>query len=370
MTDEPLLSVVVPVYQVEPYLPECLDSVLSGTGREVEVIAVDDASPDGCGALLDGYASRDPRVRVVHVATNVGLGRARNTGLAHTRGRYVWFVDSDDWLPAGSVSAVCQRLADTEPDVLLIDHVEVGPGGQVRHQAWPAEVDAAAAPAALAQRPELLRLPLSTSACTKVVRQELLHETGLRFPPGWYEDVAYAYPLLLAAGRIDVLDRVCYSYRRRASDAITTSVSARHFDVFEQYERMWARVDPSDALRPEMFGLMVAHLLVIAGNRHRLPPGRRREFFGQVAAAYRRWRPPAGYGVPGGAAGLKHRLVRRDAYPAYALLRLGWNARQRLGWYARQRLGWWTGGRPRRQRPAPVSEGSHLPDLPIRQNVT
>ncbi|HEY8471045.1 MAG TPA: glycosyltransferase family 2 protein, partial [Natronosporangium sp.] len=103
-----LLTVVVPVYQVEPYLTRCLDSILAeaGAGDMVEVVAVDDASPDRSGELLDAYARRDPRVRVLHLATNVGLGRARNAGLARARGEYVWFVDSDDWLPAGTIPAV------------------------------------------------------------------------------------------------------------------------------------------------------------------------------------------------------------------------------------------------------------------------
>ena len=97
----PTLSVVVPVYRVEGYLRECLDSILAGAGADVEVVAVDDASPDGCAAILDRYAAADPRVRVVRMAANVGLGMARNAGLDAARGEYVWFVDSDDWLPPG-----------------------------------------------------------------------------------------------------------------------------------------------------------------------------------------------------------------------------------------------------------------------------
>lgn len=339
----PLLSIVVPVYEVEQYLAQCLDSILDDTGAEVEVVAVDDNSPDRSGQILDEYAGRDPRVRVIHLATNVGLGRARNAGLDRARGSYVWFVDSDDWLPPGSVAAVTERLATTRPDVLLIDHANVPDGGEVPEPAPDPVLGSIAVPVRLAQRPELLRLRLSTSACTKLVRRELLDEIDLRFPPGWYEDCAYAYPLLLAAGRIDALDRVCYCYRQRNGGAITKSVSPRHFDIFDQYERMWAWVDKAapeyDALRPELFRRVIDHLLTIAGNEHRLPPGRRREFFGRMVREYRRRRPAGGYEVPGGVAGLKHRLVRGNAYLPYAALRLAWRAFP---------------GRTRARRPEPI----------------
>lgn len=320
-TRAPLLSVVIPVHRVARYLTECLDSVLAGAGDEVEVVAVDDASPDGSGELLERYAQRDHRVHVVRLAANVGLGRARNAGLDRATGEYVWFVDGDDRVPAGSVPAVLARLVATRPDVLLVGHADLYPDGRV----VPAPVPRSGVPARLAERPELLAAPLATSACTKVVRRAFLAGTGLRFPPGWYEDCAYAYPLLLAADRIDALDRVCYHYRRRGDGAITSSVSGRHFDIFEQYDRMWAWVGtaPGHAeLVPELFGRMVDHLLVVAGNEHRLPPPQRRAFFHRLARQYRRHLPPGGYRLPAGTAGLKHRLVRRDAYPAYALLRL------------------------------------------------
>src|SRR5690606_780858 len=239
----PALSVVVPVYRETDYLPACLDSILAQAGPEVEVVAVDDHCPDGGGEILDRYACRDPRVRVVHLAANVGLGRARNAGLEQARGEYVWFVDSDDWLPAGAVPAVRRRLADTAPDVLAVDHVEVMPDGTVRGTTSGPVLRGVREPVRVTQRPDLLGMTLASSACTKVIRRDFLTRTGLRFPPGWYEDCAYTFPLLLAAERVATLDRVAYCYRRRDEGAITGSVSERHFDVFEQYERMWTQIE-------------------------------------------------------------------------------------------------------------------------------
>ena len=93
----PKVSVIIPVYNVERYFDRCVRSVLGQTLREIEVILVDDGSPDGCPAMCDAYAREDPRVRVVHKA-NAGLGMARNSGLDIATGEYVAFVDSDDFI--------------------------------------------------------------------------------------------------------------------------------------------------------------------------------------------------------------------------------------------------------------------------------
>src|SRR5262245_43746025 len=106
----PLLSFVIPVHGGQGYLRECLDSILRQTFTDLEVVAVDDASTDHCGEILDEYAARDPRVRVLHLPSNVGLGPARNLGLAQSTGEYVWFVDSDDWVAAGCLRMIAARL--------------------------------------------------------------------------------------------------------------------------------------------------------------------------------------------------------------------------------------------------------------------
>ena len=94
---EPKISVVVPVYKVEPYLRKCLDSIVNQTYRNLEIILVDDGSPDNCGAICDEYAAGDSRIRVIH-QENGGVSSARNAGLSAVTGEWVGWVDSDDWL--------------------------------------------------------------------------------------------------------------------------------------------------------------------------------------------------------------------------------------------------------------------------------
>ncbi|MCZ9337789.1 glycosyltransferase, partial [Streptomyces sp. TRM76130] len=107
----PRFSVIIPCFKVQGFLRECLDSVLGQSYRDLEVIAVDDRSPDGCGAILDAYAARDDRVRVLHLPEKVGLGRARNAGLPHATGDYLLFLDGDDTLTPGALRALADRLA-------------------------------------------------------------------------------------------------------------------------------------------------------------------------------------------------------------------------------------------------------------------
>src|SRR5215475_14015858 len=118
----PLLTIVLPVYRVAGYLRECLDSIVSQTFTDFEVVAVNDCSPDNCGEILDEYAKRDSRIRVIHLRRNVGLGPARNVGLDEATGDYVWFVDSDDWVAPGAFNAIAAKLRETQPQVLLTDH--------------------------------------------------------------------------------------------------------------------------------------------------------------------------------------------------------------------------------------------------------
>jgi CDP-glycerol glycerophosphotransferase len=360
-TGAPRVSVVIPVYQVEAYLPQCLDTVLADSADDVEVVAVDDGSPDGSAEILAACAASDPRLRVVRLPTNVGLGQARNAGLEHARGEYVWFVDADDWLPAGAVRTVTDRLVATRPDVLLIGHDEVHDDGSPVRRQGVEPLRGVAAPVPLAARPDLLRQ--AQSACTKIARRAYLTELGLRFRPGWYEDSSFSHPLLMAAARIDVLETVCYHYRQRDSGGITKTPSDRHFEVFEQYDWLFGAVDAAsgayDEFRPELFRLMINHYLVIVGNTRRLPGEMRQVFFRRVVADYRRRLPAGGYPMPEGVAWLKHQLVRLDAYRTYLILRRVHRALNAM----RDALS--SGGpvRARRARPAAVGAPRAAADL-------
>ncbi|MCS0602566.1 CDP-glycerol glycerophosphotransferase family protein [Streptomyces sp. LP11] len=313
----PRFSLIVPCFKVQGFLRECLDSVLDQCFTDFELIAVDDRSPDGCGAILDEYAARDPRVRVLHLPENVGLGRARNAGLPLATGDYLFFLDSDDTLTPGALRAMADRLAEAEdPDVLVFDYARTYWWGGTRRNAL-ADIltEAGSGTFTAARYPRILDLLMVV--WNKVYRREFVARGGFTFPPGYYEDTPWTFPVLLSAGRIAALDRICLNYRQRRQGNILSTTSRKHFDIHDQYERVFAFVAERPELavwRPYLHRKMGEHCLDILAKPDRLPPGDRAEFFRKTAAMFRAHKPE-GATVDGEAALLE------GTWPAYLLRR-------------------------------------------------
>ncbi|CAL9546611.1 bifunctional glycosyltransferase/CDP-glycerol:glycerophosphate glycerophosphotransferase [Streptomyces sp. enrichment culture] len=326
----PRFSIIVPVFKVQGYLQECLDSVLGQSYRDLEVIAVDDRSPDGCPAILDAYAARDERVRVLHLPENVGLGRARNAGMPHARGDYLFFLDSDDTLTPGALRALADRLDETgDPDVLVFDYARTHWWGGTRRNVL-AHLLADDGTFTAAERPEILDLLMVV--WNKVYRRDFVEREGFAFPPGYYEDTPWTFPVLLSAERIATLDRICLYYRQRRRGSILSTTSRRHFDIHEQYARVFRFVDARPALahwRPFLHAKMGEHCLDVLAKPDRLPPSDRGEFFRRTAEMFRAHRPE-GARIP---AELR---VLEGSYAGYVLRRQAGRAGRELGRRARQ----------------------------------
>ena len=173
----PLISVVIPVHGVEDYLDRCLDSVLTDSAASLEVIAVDDASPDRCGAIL--AARQDPRLRVLTTTTAAGPGPARDLGAKEATGEYIWFVDGDDEVADGALAAVAGALTRLRPDVLVIDFESLYPDGSVSPSGGAEYLRGSAAEplrdgetGTLAHHPALIHLTMT--AWSKVFRRDFL----------------------------------------------------------------------------------------------------------------------------------------------------------------------------------------------------
>jgi len=329
-----LLSLIIPVYRVKRYLADCLDSILGQLCPGVEIIAVDDASDDGSSAILAQYASRHDAIRVVTLDRNVGLGEARNTGIDQAAGRYVWCVDSDDWLPEGTLDAVTARLTETDPDLLITGYARVYHSGEVEHHPVTAAAPDRELPEVFGLTDEPGLLSILWIACNKIIRRERLITHRIRFGPGWYEDVSFVIPLMLAVDKIAVLDRHCYAYRQHYHGAITRTVSDRHFEVFDQWQLVFDYLDRHpercESLRPLIFERMIWHCLQVLGHPHRVPKTSRRRFFARTTGLYRRHLPPGGYPSPAGNEAVKQRLVATGAYPLFETLMATWQLRKRL----------------------------------------
>lgn len=120
---KPKISVIVPVYKVQPYLSKCIESIIHQTYDNLEIILVDDGSPDNCPSICDEYAKKDNRIRVIH-KENGGLSSARNAGLEIATGKYITFVDSDDWLELDMYSILFNNLKKENADVSVCANIE------------------------------------------------------------------------------------------------------------------------------------------------------------------------------------------------------------------------------------------------------
>jgi CRISPR system Cascade subunit CasB len=327
----PRFSVIVPAYKVQAYLHECLESVLTQTFTDLELIAVDDCSPDACGAIIDEFAARDPRVQAVHLPKNVGLGQARNAGLARASGDYILFLDSDDSFVPGALQAIAERLATTgDPDILVYDYARTyWTGESVRNKFAALLTEQGPAPFTLKDRPELLKVLMVV--WNKAYKREFVEREGFTFPPGYYEDTPWTYPALLAATGLATLDRVCVHYRqRRQGGNILATTSRKHFDIFDQYDRVFAFLDARPALahwRPVLYRRMADHFSTLATARGRLPRGSRAEFFRRARAHCRRYRAPGA--TPALRGRLRHALIRTGGHRIFRALWAGDRLRSR-----------------------------------------
>lgn len=226
----PAISVIVPVYGVEDCLPACADSLLGQTFTDFELIFVDDGSPDGCGALCDGYAARDSRVKVIH-QQNGGLSAARNAGLDVAAGEAIAFVDSDDLVAADYLEKLHAALEESGADMALCAVEDVDEAGR------PLEAPVITAPeqAGVFGGRELLAAffgPASTCytvAWNKIYRRRLWE--ALRYPAGRiHEDDAVAHLLFWQAEKVACLADVLYFYRLRQGSICRTDLRPSAFD--------------------------------------------------------------------------------------------------------------------------------------------
>lgn len=235
MTDQPLISVVVPVYNVEAYVRKCLDSIINQTYENLQIIVVDDGSTDASGSICDEYLAIDSRVEVLHIS-NSGLSGARNRGMQEVHGDYVAFVDSDDFIGRDHISNLFHaieahpqaKLAITGRTRFFEDRTEGLPA-----HSHPTTVHALSCIDAL----KIGISPLSNSefgeyAWGKLYSKDLFEY--LRYPVGkHYEDRYIYYRIVLNAGEVAYENANDYFYLRKRSDSITNLLSEKRFDCIE-----------------------------------------------------------------------------------------------------------------------------------------
>lgn len=227
--DTAKISVIVPVYKVEPYLDKCVSSIVNQTYTNLEIILVDDGSPDSCPTMCDAWAEKDSRIRVIH-KPNGGLSDARNAGIVVATGELMAFVDSDDWIASDMYEHLYQRLTEDDSDIAACG-VQM-----VWENKTPSRTLTREGSCVLNQE-EAMRAIIEESWLKQPVWYKLYKTALVRdilFPKGKYhEDVFWSYQAVGRAQRVSVSDHIGYYYLQRGGSIMGEGYSLKRLDAVE-----------------------------------------------------------------------------------------------------------------------------------------
>ena len=240
-----LVSVIVPIYKVEPYLDKCVSSIQNQTYEKLEIILVDDGSPDDCGRKCDRFASTDRRIHVIHQANN-GLSEARNSGIDIATGTYILFVDGDDWIEPNAVECLLRACVDNDADVSCCGHYKQYLDRTTAH------------PLTQEQRvyekdeivvPSMQGNVFGIHAWGKLWKRELFEDCI--FPPDkYFEDVATTWKLFLNCQRVVCVPDILFHYIYRKDSIGNTKTMKNISDRWNGFkDRYDAMADESEIIR-------------------------------------------------------------------------------------------------------------------------
>lgn len=235
MNEKKLITVIVPVYKVEEYLDRCVYSVIKQTYENLEIILVDDGSPDHCPELCDAWAKKDKRIKVIH-RENGGLSAARNDGINASNGEYLLFVDSDDYIEDDA----CERLIEYADGVdIVVGESTIFENGKPIPRVHTNLIENYVYTGSEYSQTAIKKGQWFAAACYNFYRVGFLKENNLYFMEGvLHEDIEYAPRLFLAAKKVKYLHFQFYNYIIR-NDSITGHIERRHFDDLMKIYSKW-----------------------------------------------------------------------------------------------------------------------------------
>ena len=247
---EPAVSVIIPVFNTEPFLGACLDSVLSQTFSDLEIICIDDASTDASPERLAGYAARDRRVRSIRQDRNRGASAARNAGLEAARGEFVYFLDSDDWIAPGYLEAMVEEARQSRSAIVVNTRFDDFPAAAVSRNPGSRGAGSHPLPAAW-YPPQFIANKLLSVVWLRLYRRDFLRRSHLVFPETLQaaEDYYFTRVSGLAAGRSWMFSGPPLFHRKRAGSLS----SGNRFDNIRAaslcYDELLARGLPTEGLK-------------------------------------------------------------------------------------------------------------------------
>ena len=226
--EKDLISIIIPVYKVEKYLEKCIESVLKQTYTNLQVILVDDGSPDNCGKICDEYAKKDSRIEIIH-KVNGGLSDARNVGIAKAKGKYIGFVDSDDYIKEDMYEILINLIKEYDADVSICNLYDVIEGKEyIRNKENGIKeynrIDIL--------KEVLLDKNIQSYAWNKLYKKELFNE--IKYPIGKkYEDIGTTFYIFEKCNKVVVTSEPEYYYLKRADSLVNNVTESTVLDYTE-----------------------------------------------------------------------------------------------------------------------------------------
>lgn len=235
-----LVSVIIPVFNTQPYLQKCLDSLTAQTLKPIEIICVDNGSTDGSYDFLVDYARAHSNITVMK-HTEGRQGGARNAGIEIAKGHYIGFVDSDDFISPDMFRNMYEVAESVSAQVVICNtqyyHADSGFGGY----SLPKSVLENEGPATIQQRPKLLR---NLTICNKLFSRELIERNGIKFPQGYFhEDQYFVIAALVSADRISTIPMPLYYYRKGRTGSVSEYRGPDNLHIFDVFDKVASFVE-------------------------------------------------------------------------------------------------------------------------------
>ena len=231
--DKAKVSVIVPVYNVEDYLERCLNSLVRQTLKEIEIIVVNDGSPDGSQEIVDRFKEKYPDKIVSIILENQGVSNARNVGMEHATGEFIGFVDSDDYVDETMYEKMYEKAKKEDSQIVASGFTKLYVASSMDFQLGDMELYGKS----LRENPKILVSGVPY-IWNKIFSRELIIKHNLKFQKfRIFEDLLFTYECFLYANRISKYDRPLYYYRARRTGSATNHFSENFFDIFKVMEK-------------------------------------------------------------------------------------------------------------------------------------
>ncbi len=248
----PKVSVIVPVYNVEKYLNKCIDSLINQSLKDIEIIIVNDSSPDNCQAIIDTYQKNYPNLIKSFIKENGGQGSARNYGLDYASGEYISFVDSDDWLDLNMLEKMYNLAIKDNSDIVICDMMDYYEDGSKKFFNC-TKYDSV--------------YKVTPSACNKIFKREIIN--NIRFLNGlWYEDFNFTTKILLNNPKISTISNLYYNCHSRKVSTMNNNNAIKNLDIITIIEDLKDYAYKNNLFNDNLFEYLIFdHILITSINR-------------------------------------------------------------------------------------------------------